>query len=444
MNQTDLSIHYCFFWNVSSVISEETKVYNRVNFILNGPITISLVFLGIICNAISILTFLRPKRLLCIDYYLITLSAWDVALLVMASLLYSFPTLHYGYPPFYGPYIGTYRIWFTGSNICLIGSVWVVLILTVDRHFAVFRPLTHKAVVTPEGLRKLMILVTAMAVVFGLPRYFELAVRQCHDPQSGDLTLEIEPSKLRSNMLYVVAYKIVGSLIFYSALPFVLLLALTIDISIKIRASKRKQRVPTSSALILGQQTALSRADQSVNHMLLAVAVKFLISRLFPTALDVAEAIVGEENFVQSLSTNYAADISNLVVVLNSLTNSWIYFGFGKGFRRELAGLLTHASTTTSKASVDSSLTHGTCRYRTDVDHTDEGLRGRTYSLGEGVAKIHLLRREERIIPNRLHKFGSLGFLDVQRSYSPLLKVSTRNAMLVHVEVETRSSDTFL
>ncbi len=157
MVETELSIKVCYWPNVSSFVSEDTNVYNKVNFLLNGPITLLTVVLGVICNIVSIVTFLRPQHLPCIHYYLVTLAAWDAALLVMASLLYSFPTLYYGHLPFYGPYIGTYRIWFTGSNICLIGSVWVVLILTIDRYFAVFRPLTHQAVVSPNGLKKLMI-----------------------------------------------------------------------------------------------------------------------------------------------------------------------------------------------------------------------------------------------------------------------------------------------
>uniref|UniRef100_A0A0M3IMD1 G_PROTEIN_RECEP_F1_2 domain-containing protein n=1 Tax=Ascaris lumbricoides TaxID=6252 RepID=A0A0M3IMD1_ASCLU len=61
---------------------------------------------------------------------------------------------------------------------------------------------------------------------------------------------------------------------------------------------------------------------------------KFLLSRLMPTALDVAEHIVSAKEFLNSSTATICVDISNLLVVISSATNFFIYFAFSRSFRR--------------------------------------------------------------------------------------------------------------
>jgi hypothetical protein len=73
----------------------------------------------------------------------------------------------------------------------------------------------------------------------------------------------------------------------------------------------------------------------------MAVIVKFLASHLMPTALDVGEHLVGAAVFQSSRYAAFAVDLSNLLLVLSSSTNFWIYLLFGGTFRTSLVEMIS-------------------------------------------------------------------------------------------------------
>lgn len=78
-----------------------------------------------------------------------------------------------------------------------------------------------------------------------------------------------------------------------------------------------------------------SSSDHSINVMLLAVIVKFFLSHVGLTYLDVVELVIGADDFNQDKLT-ILVDISNLLVVFNSASNFFIYLAWGKKFRSTL------------------------------------------------------------------------------------------------------------
>uniref|UniRef100_A0A914W9N7 G-protein coupled receptors family 1 profile domain-containing protein n=1 Tax=Plectus sambesii TaxID=2011161 RepID=A0A914W9N7_9BILA len=97
--------------------------------------------------------------------------------------------------------------------------------------------------------------------------------------------------------------------------------------------------------------------------MLMAVIVKFLISHLMPTALDVGEHIVGSMMFQSSRYASFFIDISNMLIVFNSSTNFWIYLAFGRSFRASIKALLTCAPDTREYSSAAYSSQKTVSRY---------------------------------------------------------------------------------
>lgn len=128
----------------------------------------------------------------------VTLTLWQTALLANAFLLYSFPNLWWGHLVSQGTYVYLYPYVYTFANTTHTGSVWIVLTLTIDRYLALCQPLKHRAIGKkrcvkwsyllgkPKSIylislffrrvRRLMIVVSAMAVMFSIPRFFEVHV----------------------------------------------------------------------------------------------------------------------------------------------------------------------------------------------------------------------------------------------------------------------------
>uniref|UniRef100_A0A914W8W4 G-protein coupled receptors family 1 profile domain-containing protein n=1 Tax=Plectus sambesii TaxID=2011161 RepID=A0A914W8W4_9BILA len=219
----------------------------QFGYVVNGWVTATLVFVGCVLNILCIAIFLRPQ---CrrsgprpvIYYYLIYLAIWETTLLLNAFLMYSFPTLYYGHVRHYGPYVVIFPFVYTLSNMTLTGSVWVVMALTVDRYFALCHPLAHKAIQERKRVKKLLLVVSACAVLFSLPRYFELQVAYMHVEYLDGNYSVIMQTPLPLNQMYMIFYRIIGGLLFYSLVPSVVLFTLTVRITIELRRAIAKRR----------------------------------------------------------------------------------------------------------------------------------------------------------------------------------------------------------
>ncbi|VDD93168.1 unnamed protein product [Enterobius vermicularis] len=318
---------------------------------LNGPVTAFFVVVGIILNVETIYILMRPikSRLKSIHRtpftikagtsvlgsnwvrtrstypkpliytHLLWLSISDTALLISGFLMYSLPSF---FKSSLCPYAKFFPTLYLMSNASLTASVWLMCVLMFERYRALCRPLAASAMSIAK-VHKILAAVVVLAIVFSLPRLFEVVVVEYEDGFS-----DVVQSDLGKNHFYLFYYRIIGGLVFYSVLPYIVLFALSAKISLALRAAAKERQVMSRSLS--------SRANRIADSelILLAVMAKFLLSRLMPTALDVAEHIVTSEIFVLSPAATLLVAISNLIVVISSAVNFFIYFLLAKSFRR--------------------------------------------------------------------------------------------------------------
>lgn len=74
----------------------------------------------------------------------------------------------------------------------------------------------------------------------------------------------------------------------------------------------------------------------SSEKVFIALTIKFLISRLTSTFIDTIECIVGPDVFVQSSTATLIVNINNIVVIISSALNFFIFWTFSAKFRRSL------------------------------------------------------------------------------------------------------------
>uniref|UniRef100_A0A914ZGH3 G-protein coupled receptors family 1 profile domain-containing protein n=1 Tax=Parascaris univalens TaxID=6257 RepID=A0A914ZGH3_PARUN len=213
------------------------------------------------------------------------------------------------------------------SNATLTASVWLMCAMMYDRYEALCRPLRQQLsyCATTNPTRRIHIIcatILLLGLIYTLPRLFELTVVSVNN------TLRVEQTSLVRNRLYMIGYRIVGALFFYSLLPYVVLSFITARVSYALHHASYKRTTISKYS----HRTLRHRSSDS-ERILMAIMTKFLISRLLPTALDIIEHIIGQENFLFSATITIIVDICDLIVVLASASNFFIYCAFSRSFR---------------------------------------------------------------------------------------------------------------
>uniref|UniRef100_A0A0R3S528 Mitochondrial-processing peptidase subunit beta n=1 Tax=Elaeophora elaphi TaxID=1147741 RepID=A0A0R3S528_9BILA len=316
-----------------------------MGYLLNGPVTAVLVVFGVIFNLCTMYflmvprwtfgtdtnsrmkstrskkSFLLVKRSSStsrplINTYLLWLAFSDTTLLISAALLYCIPAFFISL----GNYARFFPSYYMLSNASLTASVWLMCVLMFERYRAFCRPLDSH--LKPQRIHRTLSLVSLLALIFSLPRLFELSVYELDGEYHVNQTLLVE------TRAYMVGYRIIGGMLFYSLFPYVVLSIISARICLAIHAANKQRQnfVATRSV------THFRSTDCEL--VLITVMAKFLISRLMPTALDLAEHIISSSKFLVSTTATFFVDISNLIVVVSSATNFFIYFTLSRAFRR--------------------------------------------------------------------------------------------------------------
>lgn len=146
----------------------------------------------------------RPR----IYTFLLWLSVSDTCVLISALLMYGTGTVSRGRLSF----VQCTSIFYLMSNAALTASVWLMCALIADRYRTISRSFKRSSQST-SGINKTLSAVCVCAVIFSLPRFFEIEV--VFDEESQDyypVQTELVHSKL-----YMVGYRIVGAFLITSS-----------------------------------------------------------------------------------------------------------------------------------------------------------------------------------------------------------------------------------
>lgn len=311
---------------------------SNVTTILRGYVATLLIVFGLLGNFLIVVVLRRREMRAKINQSLVALAVWDALLLVGGAFQYSYITFRYGDTPGQGQIVYSYLFLFPWTNAAKTGSVWTMLATACERYFAIACPLRHKYLVTGRKIRYCLLFLAVLAVLYSVPRYFEIQVEDivCMTA-AGNYSLipRIFESPLRSNRIYYgIVYTFLNPAL-TSLGPFFLQAILAIRISVFVNSSiAQTQRF--NSSIGRNRQATVRRRSQERNMtlMLLVVQIKFLICFMLPVFLNLAEFFMSggrssEEFFI-------VITVSDLCVLANSALNFLIYTTFTRRFRNTL------------------------------------------------------------------------------------------------------------
>lgn len=293
-------------------------------FVVHGVLLNAIGAGGLLGNALSVLVLSRPQMRSSINCLLVGLAACDTVLIFTSVLLFGLTAIY--------PYTGALRYYYYHicphltpyayplANVAQTMSVYLTLIVTVERWVAVCHPFRAKALCTSSRARWYVLGTATFAFAYNAPKFFEAQVVPEGDPETGEVIYCVRADVDFRTDRYVAVYIHWMYLVVMYIVPFSALAALNACIVRQVhRAQAERARL-----------SRVQRRELGLATMLLVVVLVFFLCNLLPLVTNAFEVFLGDEfdNLDPLVKT------SNLLVTINSSVNFVIYVIFGEKFKR--------------------------------------------------------------------------------------------------------------
>lgn len=292
-------------------------------FVVHGVLLNAIGAGGLLGNALSMLVLSRPQMRSSINCLLVGLAACDTVLILTSVLLFGLTAVF--------PYTGRLRYYYYHvcphltpyaypiANAAQTMSVYLTLIVTVERWVAVCHPFRAKALCTSGRARWYVLGTAAFALAYNVPKFFEADVVRHEAPDGGHVYCVTADLAFRTET-YVVVYIHSLYMIVMYIVPFSALAALNACIVRQVRRAQAER----------ARLSRVQRRELGLATMLLVVVLVFFLCNLLPLVTNSFEVFLGDrlENLDPLVKT------SNLLVTINSSVNFVIYVIFGEKFKR--------------------------------------------------------------------------------------------------------------
>lgn len=291
-------------------------------FVVHGVLLNLIGAGGLLGNALSIVVLSRPQMRSSVNCLLVGLAACDTVLILTSVLLFGLTAVF--------PYTGRMRYYYYHvcphitpyaypiANAAQTMSVYLTLIVTVERWVAVCHPFRAKALCTSSRARWYVLGTAAFALAYNAPKFFEAEVveRLVDGEWVYCVTADLE---FRTDSYIVVYIHSLYMIVMY-IVPFSALAALNACIVRQVRRAQAER----------ARLSRVQRRELGLATMLLVVVLVFFLCNLLPLVTNSFEVFLGD----QFDKLDPLVKTSNLLVTINSSVNFVIYVIFGEKFKR--------------------------------------------------------------------------------------------------------------
>jgi hypothetical protein len=284
------------------------------------PIICTIGIVGII---LTVIVLSRKTMSTSTNSYLISLAMSDLAFLLImaASFIETKLTkeVHYHY-----------RVIMSYVNILLcaflFGSVWLTVMLAIERYIAICHPLRAMGICTVIRARIIIVLIFIWSFLFRVPEFFKFKQYTFYDHCIGKDVPVLEPTDLAFNETFRHLYYWTDCFLLV-VLPFSLLLFLNVCLIREIHRSTNYLRYHLASDSNV--QTIITGEEMKITMMLISVVVVFFICEAPYVILLVGKRLNPDKHFQHLyLITN----ITVLLLALRSSFNFILYCWFSEKF----------------------------------------------------------------------------------------------------------------
>ncbi len=285
---------------VFGFIGNTTSLFMLHKTGINGIVTFILQVLAVVDNLVLVLAFMEN-----VIYYGISQYAFDDS------------TQHN---------LGSVFIKFIRPLIFMAAaaSVWITVLLAVNRYIAVCKPLRARQLCTQKKTYIQISFVIFLSIVANIPRFFQ------YNLIDGGDHYKAEPSDIGIQSIFDLAY----DLIFYNILiiiaPLIFLIYANVSLILELRkATQQLGQAPSRSMIRQSQQ-------DSINRLMIVIILVVVICQIPNRIYRIIMAFEGFSFTDCSKPLYFYSCITTLLLILNSSVNFIIYVWLNRRFRAEL------------------------------------------------------------------------------------------------------------
>ncbi|XP_059086961.1 uncharacterized protein LOC131883495 [Tigriopus californicus] len=214
------------------------------------------------------------------------------------------------------------------AHVSRVGSISLTLSVTIERYYSVCHPLSQFKI-----KRYLLTISLLFAIVYNIPRFFELSL---YETKSGDYG--VVTTDLRRNPYYSLLYIFWAKFLLVEMIPYVIMIGLNILIFRRV-----KQLVKMRSEVGIEPASGAVHQDEiDLAVILLAIVCIFIFCQSFKIIPDIYEVCTCTQNRIRTRACKgtwtieFIIDMSHCFLALNSSINFFIYIIKGGKFREAI------------------------------------------------------------------------------------------------------------
>ncbi|ESO04928.1 hypothetical protein HELRODRAFT_191511 [Helobdella robusta] len=322
--------------NRSQTLEIEVDTPCHIATFIFCSVVISIVgMIGLVLNSLSFYVLSKDKNNAVATFLLKSLSVADNCLVLsyifIIGLVYGPGQLTYT-RPLVSP---VYPIFITYINplsyICHLTSVWITVLLAVNRFLVVCRPFTSDKFLTLNVARLQVAFVVFISIAFNLPRFFIYEIVWLPSKENKNVTvMSTNLTSFGRDEFFAYYYLDIFYTIVLLIMPFVFLVLFNSIIIFTISKSQQRMRRRNSVCSRGDQQ------DRNLTIVMIVICIEFLVCNLTDRILISIRIHQNIDSVVCPETLLYVTHFSNFLVLFNSCTDFIIYVIFKRRFRRLL------------------------------------------------------------------------------------------------------------
>ncbi|OWF48057.1 FMRFamide receptor-like [Mizuhopecten yessoensis] len=317
-NITDLS-------NGTAIVASAADLkWAKVIYTYLGP---SICAFGILCNVLNLIVLMQHQLKESPYTYLTGLAFTDLGALLLSFLYMVFSHKNQGV--YFWRFFEAH-IFLPFVNICTNSSVWIVVLLTIERFLFVRHPLWAKATCDRTSAKVKIVCIILLILALNIPRFlvFKVSYTANGTPFLDSTVFRKSDTFHAINWVYALVINFI---------PLVILSTANIYLVVAVkRASIQREVLQIRN----NKEAAWQREQMRLTITLISIVFLFIIC-IIPSAFadfPIAYALFGEgytqAAFRQLAAYRITGYISNLLVWCNLSINFVLYCAFNNKFRR--------------------------------------------------------------------------------------------------------------
>ena len=296
-----------------------------------------ICLVGFIGNILSIIVLRRDRdRKNTTTWLLQALAVADSLYLLASVLIQTLQTIKFDtnwWPAFTRIYPRARPYVWPIASIVQTTTVWIVLLITVDRYIAVTRPI-NTYIKKRKHTKVCVVLIFVAAGLYNIPRFFEKEVVTTFNHCKNRTEYNVVHTPFRLDRTYFLVYHVVLHCIFRTVGPLFVLLFLNVGLIWKFKRAQKTRNHLTGTAAHYA----------SVTLMVITVVTVFIVCEFPDAMLRIVAVLLHDDPKEQRTNDTllYLNVISNALLTLNSAVNFLMYCFTGTQFRKTVIRLCYH------------------------------------------------------------------------------------------------------